>query len=175
MGREAGHPLADFEAGIGVARGRAMAGKIGTSDRMTVTVFGPVVNLASRLEGMTRQLHVPILIDAETAETVRMRMSDEEGRTRRLAKVLPFGMETPLVVSELLPPFAEFPALTDEHLTKYEEGVENFTAGRWEEAYRCLHAVPPSDRAQDFLTMRIAQSDRTAPKDWDGVIRLPRK
>jgi len=40
-----------FHAGIGVATGPAVAGKIGTVDQVKVTVFGPVVNLASRLEG----------------------------------------------------------------------------------------------------------------------------
>ena len=44
------HPLADFRVGIGIATGPAVAGKIGTVDQVKVTVFGPVVNLASRLE-----------------------------------------------------------------------------------------------------------------------------
>jgi adenylate cyclase len=35
--------------------------------------------------------------------------------------------------------------------------------------------MPSSDRAQDFLTLRIAQHNRTAPPDWDGVIRMPSK
>jgi adenylate cyclase len=152
-----------------------MAGKIGTHDRVTVTVFGPVVNLASRLEGMTKLLNVPILLDEETAAIVRARLGEHEGRTRRLGKILPYGLEHPLMVSELLPSVSEFPELTDEHLHTYETGVEHFIAGRWEEAYRCLHAMPPSDRAQDFLTLRIAQNNRAAPRDWDGVIRLPSK
>jgi adenylate cyclase len=173
--RKPGHPLANFTAGIGIARGDAMAGKIGTRDRVTVTVFGPVVNLASRLEGMTKQLNVPILLDEATAEIVRNRLSAREGRTRRLGKVLPYGMERPLMVSELLPPCDAFPELTDAHIQMYEEGVDHFVAGRWEEAYRCLHRMPPSDRAQDFLTLRIAQHNRTAPRDWDGIIRLPSK
>lgn len=171
----AGHPLENFSVGIGIAHGRAMAGKIGTRDRVTVTVFGPVVNLASRLEGMTKQLNVPILLDEDTAAIVRARLGDHEGRTRRLGRVLPYGMERPLMVSELLPPAAEFSELTDEHLRMYEQGVEHFVAGRWEEAYRCLHAMPPTDRAQDFLTLRIAQNNRAAPRDWNGVIRLPSK
>jgi adenylate cyclase len=169
------HPLADFEIGIGIAHGRAMAGKIGTQDRMTLTVFGPVVNLASRLEGLTRQLHVPILLDEPTAAVVRDRLSDSEGRTRRLARLLPYGMETPLTVSELLPPEAEFSELTSAHLTRYEAGLDAFLAGRWEDAYRCLHDMPSSDRAQDFLLLRIAQSNRTAPAGWDGVVRMPGK
>jgi adenylate cyclase len=170
-----GRPLADFEIGIGIAHGRAMAGKIGTQDRMTVTVFGPVVNLASRLEGLTRQLHVPILLDEAMARIVRNRLSECEGRTRRLARVLPYGMETPLVVSELLPSEAEDPALSDDDLRKYEEGLDRFLAGRWEEAYGRLHEMPSSDRAHDFLLLRIAQHNRTAPPGWDGVIRMPVK
>jgi adenylate cyclase len=171
----AGHPLQNFTVGVGVAHGRAMAGKIGTRDRVTVTVFGPVVNLASRLEGMTKQLNVPILLDEATAAIVRAKLGEHEGRTRRLGRILPYGMEKPLMVSELLPPVSEFPELTDEHLRTYETGVEQFVAGRWEEAYRCLHAMPPTDRAQDFLTLRIAQNNRSAPRDWDGIIRLPSK
>jgi len=169
------HPLADVDVGIGIAQGPAVAGKIGTSDRMTVTVFGPVVNLASRLETMTKQLRVPILLDEPTADIVRRRMSTSEGRIRKLARVQPYGMETPLTVSELLLPMSESEDLTDAHLTLYEQGVDHFLAGRWQEAYRCLHAMPSSDRAPDFLLPRLAQHNRHAPPGWTGVIELPEK
>ena len=45
------------------ATGRAVVGQIGTSDQVKVTAFGPVVNLASRLEGMTKVLSAEIVID----------------------------------------------------------------------------------------------------------------
>jgi adenylate cyclase len=169
------HPLSDFQMGIGIALGRAVAGKIGTNEQVKITVFGPVVNLASRLESMTKQLRAPILLDEATAELVRRRLSPAEGRIRRLAKVQPYGIDKPLVVSELLPPESEFPELTDEHLRRYETGVEHFIAGRWEDAYRSLHQMPAGDRAQDFLGMLIAQHNRVAPPGWDGVVRLPNK
>ncbi len=169
------HPLADFSMGIGIAYGRAVAGKIGTAEQVKVTVFGPVVNLAHRLESMTKVLRAPILLDAAAAKSARTRLTASEGRLRSLARVIPFGLESPFVVSELLPSQHEWPDLTDSHLTLFEEGVDHFTQGRWEEAYRCLHAMPPSDRAQDFLLHHITQSGRTAPADWDGVIRLPGK
>ena len=41
------HPLADFEMGIGIAHGRAVAGKIGTAEQVKVTVFGPEHRSAS--------------------------------------------------------------------------------------------------------------------------------
>ncbi len=170
-----GHALSDFRVGIGIARGPAVAGKIGTSDRVSVTVFGPVVNLASRLETMTKQLRVPILLDESTADVVRRRMAVTDGRIRKLGRVLPMGLETPLDVHELLPPLDERPDLTTEHLRQYEQGVEAFIAGHWDEAYHYLHGMPPSDRAQDFLTLRIAEHNRIAPANWDGVVRLPEK
>ena len=170
------HPLADFEMGIGIAHGRAVAGKIGTSDQVKVTVFGPVVNLASRLEGMTKQLRVPILLDEATANKIRQPML-HEARLRRLARVLPAGMETPLLVSELMPLSGTDTneTLADEHLKQYEQAVDFFIAGDWEQAWRCLHSIPPSDRAQDFLAMRITQNGRQAPEDWDGIVRLSEK
>ncbi|MEX0704467.1 MAG: adenylate/guanylate cyclase domain-containing protein [Planctomycetales bacterium] len=171
----ADYPLRNFRMGIGIAHGRAVAGKIGTSEQVKVTVFGPVVNLASRLEGMTKPLRVPIALDAAAAEIVRERMPAEEGRVRKLARVLPYGMESPIDVHELLGPLSETPDLTDEHLRRYEEGVEHFIAGRWEEAYRRLHDMPADDQAQDFLALVIAQHNRCAPPDWDGVVRLPGK
>lgn len=171
----ANHPLADFEMGIGIARGTAVAGKIGTSGKMTVTAFGPPVNLASRLESATKQLRVPILLDAETARIVQERMPRAEGRIRKLAQVLPYGMEVPVMVSELVPPACDFAELSDQHIEEYERGVEHFIAGRWEEAHDCLHSMPASDRAQDFLSMIIAQHNRRAPSDWDGTVRLSSK
>lgn len=169
------HPLSDFAMGIGIAHGRAVAGKIGTAEQVKVTVFGPVVNLASRLESMTKQLRVPIVLDEATANIVRPRLPASEGRLRTLARLLPYGMETPVVVSELLPSAADDPELTDALVAEYEQGVNHFVAGRWDQAYRCLHGMPASDRAQDFLMQQIVLHNRTAPANWDGTVRLPSK
>jgi len=169
------HPLANFRMGIGIAHGRAVAGKIGTRDQVKVSVFGPVVNLASRLEGMTKRLRVPIVMDEATAEKVRSQMEPSEVRVRRLGTILPYGMETPVKVSEVVPPVSQCPDLTDDLLKLYEEGVEHFEKGEWEEAHRCFHKMPESDRAQDFPAMHIVQHNRVAPPDWDGVVRLASK
>ena len=64
--KRSGDPLADFRCGIGIASGIAVAGRLGTSGKFKIDVFGPVVNLASRLEGITKQLRVPLLLDDNT-------------------------------------------------------------------------------------------------------------
>ncbi len=169
------HPLADFKMGIGIAHGRAVAGKIGTTDQVKVTVFGPVVNLASRLEGMTKKLRVPIVIDEKTRDEILPLIKDAEIRIRPLGNILPYGMEKPVFVSEILPPCQSESDLTDEHIKLYEKGVNHFLEGNWDEAYESFHQIPASDRAQDFLNLIIAQHNRIPPRDWDGIIRLDSK
>jgi adenylate cyclase len=173
--RRVGHSLTGFQMGIGIATGPAVAGKIGTSDQAKVGVFGPVVNLASRLEGMTKLLNTPILMDEATARLARPQVPAQVARFRRVAKVKPYGLETALTVTELLPPASEYPELSDEHIGFYEAALDALVAGRWPEAYELLHKVPPEDRAKDFLTVYIAQHNRVAPPGWDGVIPLSRK
>jgi adenylate cyclase len=155
-----------------MASGRAVAGKIGTVDQVKVTVFGPVVNLASRLETMTRQLGVSILIDPPTAAVLRSSAPASVCRVRRLARVRPVGLSAPIEVSELLPPVHDCPELTDEHLAAYEAALEAFERGDWNLALRHLHRIPPDDVATDFLTFFITQHARTPPPGWDGVIVL---
>jgi adenylate cyclase len=173
--RRPGHPLADFQVGIGIASGRAVAGKIGTHGQAKVDVFGPVVNLASRLEGMTKILGAPILMDPPTAKAVGEQIPAGAGRARRLAVVTPFGLDTPLTVYELLPPVSEYPVLTDEHLGHYEAALDAFGVGQWSQALELLHRVPTEDTAKDFLEEFILRHRRVKPPNWQGVIPLDRK
>ena len=169
------HPLFGFKVGIGIASGRAVAGGIGTAEQAKVGVFGPVVNLAARLEGMTKPLRVPILLDEPTAEFLRAQMPGHAARVRRLAKVRPYGLETTLIVTELVPPAGPESVLTDEHLADYDSALEAFLAGEWIKAYELLHKLPPQDRGKDLLTGFILQYNHTPPPNWEGVIPLLNK
>lgn len=168
-------PLAGFRVGIGLATGRAVAGKIGTSDQVKVTVFGPVVNLASRLEGMTKMLHAPILIDERTAARLRPQCDSAEMLLRRVAIVRPAGMAAQVEATELLPGGDAGVTLTTAHVATYERALDEFIAGNWQAALDQLHQVPATDRVKDFLMLVIAQHDRRPPDGWQGVIALTAK
>jgi len=169
------HPLHSYEMGLGIATGKAVAGKIGTVDQVKVTAFGPVVNLAARLESMTRFLRVRILLDETTAKLIRESKSEPVARVRRVAVVRPYGLDTPLEVSELLPLEKDMPQFTDEHIAAYEQALDALLARNWAKAFQLLHRVPADDEVKDFLTVYIAQHNRVAPPGWDGIIPLPGK
>jgi adenylate cyclase len=164
-----------FRCGIGIASGRGVAGQIGTVDQVKVTAFGPVVNLAARLENMTKTFGTQILLDGETATKLLQSTSENrDWRLRRLAHVRPAGMEFTTDVYELrndTPEDRTF--LSERDIEKYEKSWQLLARSEWAEAYELLHQLPAFDRPKDVLLSLILKHDRVAPANWKGVIEFP--
>jgi len=171
--RTPGHRLAGFACGLGVAHGPAIAGRIGTLDQFKVGVFGPVVNRAARLEALTRRFKVSILIDEDAAARLG---NGDSWRRRRLARLQPYGMKAPLMVSEILPPAVESGpgSLSEAQRLDYEAALEAFMAGRWKDAQRHLKYLG-SDGPSEFLLNFIKQHPDGPPEGWDGAIKMESK
>jgi adenylate cyclase len=167
-------PLCGFNVGIGISHGRAIAGRIGTTEQIKVGAFGPVVNMGARLETMTKQLRASIVIDEVTANHVK-NLADDDLRCRKLARVRPVGMDTDMTVFELLPPLSVDATISNESIELYEKSVEALIEGRWQESLELLNGLPVEDRTKDFLMIHVATNHYEAPSDWDGVIHMTRK
>lgn len=165
-----------FRCGIGIASGLAVAGRIGTVDQVKVTAFGPVVNLASRLEGITKAFGAEVIVDESTAASLRQASPEAfPYRLRRLAHVRPAGMTSAVEVSQLLLPDDGSPhSLTDDQVADYERSLDALNRGDWNDAYELLHSLPVWDRPKDRLISTILTHNRMPPKTWEGVIDLPK-
>jgi len=166
--------LYNFQVGIGISHGKALAGKIGPQELIKVGAFGPVVNMGSRLEAMTKHLKAPILIDEQTARHVHKLAQPSEMRSRKFGRIRPYGMKKVTTVFELIPPVSLKPELTDGQIAQFETAVDLITGGQWTNARKILAMLPESDEPVAFLQSAI-EGEAKPPPDWDGVITMKQK
>jgi adenylate cyclase len=175
VSQQGDHLLSGFDCGIGIATGPAIAGRLGTYDQFKVSVLGPVVNRAARLESLAKQFaNVHILADEETAADLNRGQSTSWIRCRRLMQLKLYNLSKPIMVHELLPPAVEPRTLSDGECRDYDVALKGFLEGRWHDAYRKLQSLP-RDGAAQFLMQFMEEHRHNPPTGWDGTIEMKEK
>ena len=159
--------LQEKKCGLGLTHGRAVAGRLGAHDLAVVDLYGPVVNLAFRLEAMTKAFGVGIIVAQEVAD--RLAASDPDGhewRTRRLGLVRAKGFPEAVRASELYS--AHTPTQSEWQRSDWNAALDLFTAGDWARAYEQLDALFSTDPAAQCLMRVMDRTQGTRPANWDG-------
>ncbi len=155
------HPL---KVGVGLATGEVVAGCIGSQQYMEYTAISDVVNLASRLEGLTKFYRVPLILDGATAAAL-----DAADDLRRVDRVRVKGRATP---SDLYTLWSLGPEGAKELAAEYDAGFALYMRGRFEEAATQLEEVKrrlPGDVTTALLAERCRHFAAFPPAGWDGV------
>lgn len=160
--------------GIGIHVGPLIMGIIGDADRNEPTTIADTVNVASRMEGLTKHFGASIIISSDSMKT----LTDKSNfHFRYLGEVQVKGKHTVIGAYECFDgDEVHIRAAKLEQLPHFNEGLDYFYKREFGEAnaiFSRILKVVPNDLVAEYFRKRAARfAYEGVPDDWEGIERL---